>query len=328
MANVTTKELGSVIRNVLASNSNLVDEAKRLGVSEDELISFGDKMYIGKSIEYKWKKVKRLSKKRVKKREKTSGSINYDDSGSYLKNKVNSKTYFETNESDVIEPKDYVLDFSCIDAKITDNPEFNPKITETHCSKIYDSKVEIEELIQREDELKRKLATKLVELESAEQISVLRNQAVVDSREILEKAKLAWGQAQKAFDEAQKNLVEKQDEVKQTKEHLDKIQDEIKDIKINTIYLVDPWYKGDIPEYGKFVSTSEVDGLSTTVEQVEAIYMPKDSVEGILLFDYVPDYKKARAFVGLITKYMVENKLFKKLISDTRVSSLIEMSMK
>ena len=312
MANVTTKNLGLAVRNVLGNNSNLSDEAEKMGVSEEELISLGDKIYHDKS-DSKWEKVKRLSKRRTKKSEKSltpKGSVDSKINVPNLKN----------NESDVFDSE---IDLESNNSDVNDS---EVQVPDVNYSKIHDpKKSEIEKFIEEEKELKRELITKLAELENMKQISVIRDQDVADSKEFLEKAKSAFEQAQQAFNRAKQNVLEKEQEVKRTEEMLAKVQDEIKN---KSVYLLDPWYKGDIPEYGIFISSAEVDGIATTVEQVEPTYMPDDSVEGIFLFDYVPDYKKACAFIGLITKYIVEDKPFQKLISDKRVLALIEMVMK
>ena len=59
--------------------------------------------------------------------------------------------------------------------------------------------------------------------------------------------------------------------------------------------------------------------------EVSEDYLPAASVEGILLFDYVPDYRKARLFAGLVAQFELEENPYKLLVSDERVKELLKM---
>ena len=74
---------------------------------------------------------------------------------------------------------------------------------------------------------------------------------------------------------------------------------------------------------GTFFSTVEMEGV--TLQNVPEEYLPEASLEGVLLFDFVPDYKKARVFCGLVAKYELEETPYKLLVSDERVKALLKM---
>jgi len=98
---------------------------------------------------------------------------------------------------------------------------------------------------------------------------------------------------------------------------------QIKDISASKIYLVDPWFSGKLPECGTFISTVEMEGIRQ--ELVPEEYMPETSLKDVFLFNYVPDYKKALVFCGLVCKYELEDKPYTLLVTDERVKELLKM---
>ena len=178
-------------------------------------------------------------------------------------------------------------------------------------------------LVQENVELEKELDASCHNLEKVKGMLDIRIEAA-------QKAKSALQRAQAIAENAEADVVCAQLAVKEAKKRLVDVQEALKEVsanieelKANTIWLIDPWYSGEMPGYGTCFSVVERELV--TVQQVETDYLPEATLEGVLLFDYVPDYKKAREFCGLVTKYELENKKYKTCISDERVKALIKM---
>lgn len=194
-------------------------------------------------------------------------------------------------------------------------PSLDPTLAPTHADPM-------EELLRKRDELQRELAASASSLEKAEAILAIRQGALTDAQAVLQKAQMAVRQAEKEVQDAQAKVQRAEKQQAETQEKLQGVEKVIQELKEKTIYLVDPWFNGTLPEYGTFISTVEMEGVKT--QEVSEDYLPEASLEGVLLFDFVPDYKKARIFVGLVAKFELEETPYKLLVSDERVKELLK----
>ena len=167
--------------------------------------------------------------------------------------------------------------------------------------------------LREKEKLQKRVASCASSLEAAEAILAVRKEALTDARSVLEKVQLAVENAE--ADEAEANAAVQRAEEQQAtvQAELQQVEEKIQKVKEKTIYLVDPWFKGVLPEYGTFISTVEME------------YLPEVTLAGVLLFDYVPDYKKARLFAGLVAKFELEENPYHLLVSDERVKELLKM---
>lgn len=181
----------------------------------------------------------------------------------------------------------------------------------------------MEELLHRKDELQKQLVASASSLKEAEAILAIRQEALADANAVLKKAQQAVKKAEAEEVEAMQAVRKEQEQRAKVQEALEQVEEEIQELKEKTIYLVDPWFNGTLPEYGTFLSTVEMEGVE--IQEVPEDYLPGASLEGVLLFDFVPDYKKARVFCGLVAKFELEENSYQLLVSDERVKELLKM---
>ena len=178
----------------------------------------------------------------------------------------------------------------------------------------------MEELLHRKEELQNEVLDCASSLEKKEKILKFRQEALADVMNVLEKVQVAVENAKSDVDEAQQAVQRAEKQKKMVQEELKAVEEEIQK---KQVYLVAPWYSGKFPEFGTFFSTVEMEGV--TLQNVPEEYLPEASLEGVLLFDFVPDYKKARVFCGLVAKHELEETHYQLLVSDERVKELLKM---
>lgn len=103
---------------------------------------------------------------------------------------------------------------------------------------------------------------------------------------------------------------------------LEGIIGEISELKSKEIYLVEPGYSGELPEFGRLISVEPMEGVN--VEKVDNVPLFHDFTPAdFFMFD---DMKRARSiyqFLQLVTLYFVEGKSYKLLVEDEVVISLL-----
>ena len=181
----------------------------------------------------------------------------------------------------------------------------------------------MEGLLRKKEGLQKELVTCATSLEKAEAILAIRQEALSDAQDVLEKAQIAVQQAEAEEAEAKAAVQQAQVHQAEAQQELQGIEQAIKELREKTIYLVDPWYSGELPTFGTFISTVEMEGVKT--QEVSEDYLPEASLEGVLLFDFVPDYKKARVFCGLVAQFELEENPYHLIVSDERVKKLLKM---
>jgi hypothetical protein len=181
----------------------------------------------------------------------------------------------------------------------------------------------MELLLRKKEELRKEQADCDARCESAKSILQIRTDALSSAKSVLQKAQAAVKKAEADKAEAETAVRQAEVAAKQVQAAVRQTDSEIKELTARTIYLVDPWYSGELPEYGTFLSTTEMEGVQKEV--VPSEYLPKDTLEGVLLFDWVPDYRTARVFCGLVQKLELEEKPYTLLVTDERVKELLKM---
>lgn len=166
---------------------------------------------------------------------------------------------------------------------------------------------------QRMEKIEEELCSRRRRLDDADEI--LKNK-----KKDLESAKEALSEAEAAVEEAEKIRKGLKRKVEEKEKELNNLEIEIRK---NMVYLVSPLYTGELPEYGIFISTTEMEGV--LVQEVPVDYIPEDNIEGVFLFKEVSDYKVAKVFVGLVFMYEVEGENFELIVGDKRVDALIKM---
>lgn len=181
----------------------------------------------------------------------------------------------------------------------------------------------MEELLRKKEGIQKEFVTCATSLEEAEAILAIRQEALSDAQSVLEKAQAAVQKAEAEEADAKAVVQETQEQRGKIQQELQVVEQEIQRLKEKTVYLIDPWYTGELPQYGTFFSTVEMEGV--TLQKVPEEYLPEKTLEGVLLFDFIPDYKKARVFCGLVAKYELDETPYHILVSDERLKELLKM---
>lgn len=182
----------------------------------------------------------------------------------------------------------------------------------------------IEAILKKKEELEAQIKTAEDSERNAKEVVKIRECTFKKAQEVFEKAQKALDTAEDELKLAYEEVTRTSSEVTEVRSALAKIEETVEKAR-RKVFLVSPWYKGELPKYGTFISTVEMDRC--VLQEVPEEYLPEMTVNGILLFDLVPDYKKARNFVGLVSMYELENKEYALLIDDSRVQALLDMTI-
>ena len=180
----------------------------------------------------------------------------------------------------------------------------------------------MEELLRKREGLKKELVTCATSLEEAEAILAIRQEALADAKAVLEKAQLAVKKAEADKAEAKAEVQQAQAQQHETQAELQGIEQAIQELKEKTVYLVDPWFNGEFPAFGTFLSTVEMEGVQVLkpVETIEPDF--KDMVSSG--FDLVSEYTRALSFVSLVQEYILKGEAHSVLNTDPRVQKLLD----
>lgn len=181
----------------------------------------------------------------------------------------------------------------------------------------------LQELINQKKALENEMEKNEKCLENSKSVLSIRAGTLKEAQAVLEKAQLALRNAEEAFDSEISEIKTAREKKASLQEKITTIEKKIEALKEQWIFLVDPWFKGTLPAWGRFISTAQMEGVE--VQEVPSEYLPEASLDGVLLFDYVPDYKTARVFCGLVAMYELEGWQYELLISDKRLKALLEM---
>lgn len=285
---IKAHQWGTICCNVLNRGKTLQDEATRLGIDEATLIKMGDDKF---HHSQEWEETKRTSEKRSKQKKQRRKPVSVETA-----------------------PKTAAIELVSTTAPVVEDDNVTENID-----------VEMSKLLQQKEEIENKMTGLTSVVEENREIFRIRQEAFASAKAVLEKAQVAVQKAQAELDKSKNALCQAEGEKEEAQRRLKHLEKEITELKEKAIYLVDPWYTGNLPQFGTFISTVEVEGVKVQVQEVPEIYLPEASLEGVLLFDFVPDYKKARVFCGLVAKYEIEGIHYNLLVEDERIKNLLKM---
>lgn len=157
----------------------------------------------------------------------------------------------------------------------------------------------------------------------AERSKVSEAEENVDSaKKALAMAEGALQEAQKAFKMQEKVVDKKQQAHKAWQDCLANIEQSIRDMDAQLIYLVAPGYKGELPTVGKLISVVPFEGA--TLEKGEELY--KELTVADLLnteFDTMAETRQAYDFARLVIKYEILDIEVTVLVDDERIKNIL-----
>ena len=313
---ITKKKLTAAKEAILHDGSFFEKEASQLGISKNDLMERLAAIYDGGKKNTQYKAV-------VCNSNKNAALIPEDE----LK-KLQAMTAAATTPKAKKATRGKKAAASTNPAIVKSNDSTEVKEESLAEQKPSDSAEEITEIAEMLQEKKAELEKQLVAVENAErtakEVLQVRAQTLEKAKEVFEKAKLAMEKAEEDLYQAELERERTEAEASDVRSALTKVEEGL-EVERNKVYLVAPWYSGKWPSLGTFISSEELDRC--VYQDVPEEYLPDMSVEGILKFDYVPDYKKARKFVGLVTMFELQGKKYKALITDNRVKELVEENL-
>lgn len=152
--------------------------------------------------------------------------------------------------------------------------------------------------------------------------------SVAEKQRSFDKAKVALKLAKKEQDKAEEVAIKHIQFIEKLKVKLEEVETKITELKSNVIYLVAPGYTGEKPEFGRFYSTTEVEGYDTlSIVEVSVDFMIEPEIKDMLVagYDSLKDYIKALRFVMLCVEYTLRNIEYSVLVNDERVKKLLNM---
>lgn len=158
-----------------------------------------------------------------------------------------------------------------------------------------------------------------------ESILKIKSETVENAQAVFNKAKLALEEALENERDTKKKIKASNQRLKDLNSVLADTEKKIEEAKRAQIYLVAPGYSGDLPESGTFISTNEIDGISSLqIENVEESLEIKPDFQDMINagFDSALEYARALKFISLASKYFCIGSSFELLCSDERVLKL------
>lgn len=282
---ITEKRLKEVKERVLHDGSILEKEAFQIGVSKEELVWQLERLYTGGRKNTQYKAVLKTS-------ERNASKVPKEELDGYRilpkPEKKRQKRY------DSIEPAE----------KAESKKEPDP----------------VKELFSKKEKLKQKIAFNLSSLNEARRIVIIKEEQVKEAKKRLEEAQNKVLEAENEVAKASFLISKAEIKIQKAKEELQQVE---RDIQSRRVFLLDPWFSGELPEYGKFISTVAVLGCEEISPSEEYVLAPdfNDMIEAG--FDLASEYQKALAFVALCQQYTLEGKDYILLSTDRRLSKLL-----
>ena len=181
----------------------------------------------------------------------------------------------------------------------------------------------MEMLLREKEDLEKEYEATSNGLEKAKKILELREETAKKAESALQSAQALAKNAKEDVKRARHSVQNAECSVNECNVAIQRVMEEIEQLKLNTVYLVDPWYTGEMPTYGTLLSTVELNGV--TVQQAEEEYFPEATLQGVLMFDQVSDYKKSLEFCALVIQHIIEGKCYRLCVSDERIKSMLKM---
>jgi len=126
----------------------------------------------------------------------------------------------------------------------------------------------------------------------------------------------------KTIEENYQNSINKKEELEVK---LSEITDEIEHLSQRRIFLVAPGYHGEIPNFGRFISTEEIIGMNVEIKKGELL-INDESLNNMMLCGYydIREYMRALEFAKLCIAHIVECDQYTILVDDERISKVLE----
>jgi len=184
------------------------------------------------------------------------------------------------------------------------------------------TKVENKRMTERENWVLQK--------QNAERMILTLKEEVAKAEKECEAAKEKERELQRALREArnykfdaQKRRNIKKNNLARWEECLSSIEERIKEIDSEVIYLIAPGYRGELPTVGKLISSEPFEGA--IVEDGEGLYKEL-SVEDLLNsgFEKICDASNAYRFARLVIKYDLEGIKVNILVDDERIKRILK----
>lgn len=126
----------------------------------------------------------------------------------------------------------------------------------------------------------------------------------------------------KTIEENYQNSINKKEELEVK---LSEITDEIEHLSQRRIFLVAPGYHGEIPNFGRFISTEEIIGMNVEIKKGDLL-INDESLNNMMLCGYydIREYMRALEFAKLCIAHIVECDQYTILVDDERISKVLE----
>lgn len=166
-------------------------------------------------------------------------------------------------------------------------------------------------------------------LEEALQILDIRQESFDQAQSVVRKAARALEKARCQVEQAKKVVEMHQGLDEKLSVQLGDIEEKILEAKNRAIYLVAPGYSGPKPEYGKFLSTSEVSGFEVSICNAEADFAIEPEFKDMVLagYDSIKEYTQGLWFVALCVEYAYKELPHTILVDDERLKKLLEIHL-
>ena len=94
----------------------------------------------------------------------------------------------------------------------------------------------------------------------------------------------------------------------------------------NYAFLVAPFNIIGAPEGVRLVSATPIEGVETEIVTPEEDYYPQDKLELVMMFETRSEYFQAKAYVALVTKFLLEEMDFTLVVTDVRIKKMLHLS--
>lgn len=183
-------------------------------------------------------------------------------------------------------------------------------------------------LISNEISEKEKSLDEILHVFSMQQENVTEKQkAFEEASKVLTEAKNDLEKSIVEFNKTKAAIEKQVKSVETSKTEKQRIENQITELKNKKIYLVDPSYTGEKPEYGTFYSTTSVEnfGALSIVEPNKEFAIEPDLKDMLVAgFDSFKEYSNALRFVMLCAEYACKDAKYSVLVEDERLERLIK----
>ncbi len=181
----------------------------------------------------------------------------------------------------------------------------------------------IEEVRAKYESIKIQMESAKDILDSAATIMQLKQQDCATAKMELDAAQKKYAEATAAEDKAIKEYNTKCEDYQKRECEFKAISQQLEEME-RKIYLIAPGYKGTIPAYGKFISTTRIKDLQVEVKKGELL-MNEPTYQAVVESGYknLDDFHKALEFAKLCVMYMTGKTPATILVDDERMKNVL-----